>query len=123
MQFIYYKTPGTVMYGTLHCNHTSLVGIDKDKPIDCFIRAAPEGADWYDYSCTGASSPGFTPYYLTDAIEIGTGDVVNGLDGGTYSVTVKSTDFHETSLTLPPKKALMWSWRASPSTTPKAGPR
>lgn len=95
----YYKIPGSVMYGTLHCNHSSLVGTDTEgQKINGLTRAAPEGEEWLGYTAT--EGPGFTPYYLTDAVKLGMGDVTISLPSGTYSLTYNHVDFSGDSITI-----------------------
>ena len=99
MLLTYYEIPGKVMYGTLQCNHSSLVGTDVEgQKIHGFTRAAPEGEEWFGYTAT--EGPGFTPYYLTDAVELGMGDVTISLPSGTYSLTYNQVDFYGDSITI-----------------------
>ena len=97
IQFTYYKIPGSTMYDTLHCNHKSLVGTD-DRAVESFTRAAPEGVAWFGY--TSSEGPNFTPYYVTDAVNIGEGDVVITLPEGTYEFSLNKIQFPGKSLTI-----------------------
>ena len=97
IQFTYYKIPGSTMYNTLHCNHKSLVGTD-GRAVDSFTRAAPEGAAWFGY--TSSEGPDFTPYYVTDAVNVGEGDVVITLPEGTYEFSLNHIQFSGKSLTI-----------------------
>ena len=96
-QFTYYTVPGSTMYGTLHCNHANLVGTN-DRSIDSFTRAAPEGEAWFSY--TSSEGPDFTPYYVTDAVNIGEGDVAITLPEGKYDFTLNHIQFPGKSLTI-----------------------
>lgn len=93
----FHRTPGTTTDGTMGVQSGDIIGTTS-KQIHSLIRAAPEGAAWFEYSTTGG--PDFTPYYLTDAVEKGMGDVVITLPSGTYSLTFNSTDFRGDSLTI-----------------------
>ena len=97
-QFLtFHRTPGTTTDGTMGVQSGDIIGT-KSKQIRTLFRAAPEGAAWFQYSAT--DGPDFTPYYLTDAVEKGMGDVVITLPSGTYSLTFNSTDFRGDSLTI-----------------------